>query len=145
MQTLLRRYRSPLIAIVALVFSAGIAMAAQPAGSAATGLANASTHAGKTVPAQATDESAQPDESSEPDASPDDANSSDSANNCSTDPTNLTPEELAALTHGSIVCWAAHQPTPDGYANHGAWVSHWARMNKGADAAAAGQNHKPSH
>jgi hypothetical protein len=27
--------------------------------------------------------------------------------------------------------------TPSGYANHGAWVSHWAKMNKGSDKAAS--------
>ena len=57
---------------------------------------------------------------------------SESSDHCATDPTTLTPEELAAMNHGAIVCWAAHQPTPDGYANHGAWVSHWAKIKPGA-------------
>jgi flagellar hook assembly protein FlgD len=139
LQTLLRRFRGPLIAIIAVVFSAGIAMAAQPAGNAATGLANASTHAGKTVPVQATDESEEPDESAETDTE-----SSDASDHCTVD---LTQDAsvLAGLNHGSVVCTAAHQDTPDGYDNHGAWVSHWAKMNKGADAAAAGKANKPSH
>lgn len=58
--------------------------------------------------------------------------------NCLTDPTTLTVEELAAMSHGSIVCWAAHQTTwPAEFANHGAWVSSWAHMGKGTAAVKA--------
>ena len=49
---------------------------------------------------------------------------------CATDPTNLSVDDLAAMNHGSIVCWAAHQTSWDGYANHGAFVSHWAHQGK---------------
>lgn len=143
-QSLLHRFRSPLIAIVAVVLSAGIAMAAQPAGPAASGLTNASSHAGKTVPVQTTDEqSGQQDESSETNESTD-TGSSDSSNQCTVDLTQ-DPSVLAGLNHGSVVCTAAQQATPGGYDNHGAWVSHWAKLNKGADAAATGTGHKPSH
>jgi hypothetical protein len=45
------------------------------------------------------------------------------------------------MNHGSIVCWAAHQPTPaTGYANHGAWVSHWAHMGKHGNSGHASAN-----
>jgi hypothetical protein len=58
--------------------------------------------------------------------------------NCLTDPTTLTVEALAAMSHGSIVCWAAHQTTwPAEFQNHGAWVSSWAHMGKGTVAVAA--------
>ena len=36
---------------------------------------------------------------------------------------------------GQIVCWAAHQETPEGYRNHGAWVSEWARSQHGSPSA----------
>jgi hypothetical protein len=71
---------------------------------------------------------------------------------CATDPSNLDDTELAAMNHGSIVCWAAHQATwPTIYANHGAFVSHWAHQGKDnasqKDAthgkAAWGHSHKP--
>lgn len=142
--SLLRRFRGPLIAIVAVACSAGIALAAQPSGNAAAGLSNAATHAGKTVPVQATDEqSGNQDESSETNESAD-TSSSDNADHCNVDLTQ-DPSVLAGLNHGSVVCTAAHQDTPQGYDNHGAWVSHWAKMNKGANAAAAGKAHQPSH
>ena len=135
MTNLLRPLRGVLIALVALAMSTGIAFAAHPA---ATGLANAATHANKTVPVQATgDESGtEVDETGDTTETED---TEDASDNCTTDPTGLTPEQLAAMTHGSIVCWAAQQDTPDGYANHGAWVSHWAHMGKGADASTAGK------
>jgi hypothetical protein len=135
---LLKRFRGPLIAIVAVMFSATIAMAGQPA---STGLANASNHAGKTVPVQATDEQTnEPDESESPET--DESNAS--ADNCTVDLTQ-SAEALAALTHGSVVCTAAHMDTPEGFDNHGAWVSSWAKKNHGADASATGLTHKPSH
>ena len=80
-----------------------------------------------------------------------DENTGDSSDSddCLTDPTGLTAEELAAMNHGSIVCWAAQQETPEGYANHGAWVSQWAHMGKAKDnapeAAASGKTHGKSH
>jgi hypothetical protein len=144
--SLIRRFRGPLVALIALTFSASVALAGQPASPGATGLSNAATHAGKTVPVQAADEQTGQDETTEPDESTDEtADTSDSADHCSTDPTTLTPEELAALNHGAVVCWAAHQATPEGFANHGAWVSSWAKQNHGADASATGKSHKPSN
>lgn len=60
--------------------------------------------------------------------------------NCATDPTALTVEELAAMSHGSIVCWAAHQTTwPAEFKNHGAWVSSWAHMGNDNAAKANGK------
>ena len=124
MLTLIRRFRSPLVAIVAVVFSASIVLAAQPA---------SNSKADQHRPAQAAKASEQPDESAEPGESPDatDANDAGSADHCNVDLTQ-DPSVLAGLNHGSVVCTAAHMATPAGYANHGAWVSHWAKMNHGA-------------
>lgn len=133
MTSLPRHLRSPLIAIVALAMSVGIAYAAHPA-------ADRQSHAINQANAS---ETAEPDESEAPEATESDKttdSSSDSAGtNCTTDPTTLTPEQLAAMSHGSIVCWAAQQATPEGWDNHGAWVSHWAKMNHGADASSNGK------
>jgi hypothetical protein len=146
-KTALRRLPGFAIALLALALSASLAFAGQPAGSAAP-LTKASTHAGRTVPVQAgadtqgadedTDTETEPDETDATDTTDEtDQTESDSADNCLTDPTGLTDEELAAMSHGSIVCWAAQQTSWDTtlYKNHGAFVSHWAKTgHKGADA-----------
>jgi len=131
---LIRRFRAPLIAMVALVLSASMVAASQPSSPGASGLATAASHAGKTVPVKAGDEATGTDESSETE------DTSDSADNCKVDLTG----DLSGVSHGSIVCTAAQMATPNGYANHGAWVSHWAKT-QGAAASAAGKSHKPSH
>jgi hypothetical protein len=124
---LIHRFRGFLIAFVALALSASLAFGAQPT---TTGLANAAAHAGKIVPVQGVDETTDvtTDETTESDTS-------DTSDNCATDPSALTPEELAAMRHGSIVCWAAQQTTwPEWFANHGAFVKCWAHQGKKADA-----------
>jgi len=131
-----RHLRGPLIAIVALAMSAGIAFAAHP-----TANDRGAAHSNLTGNTEATDgpdESEAP-ETDDPNESSDPGDAAGTSDNCTTDPTNMTDQELAALGHGSYVCWAAHQPTPDGYANHGAWVSHWAHMGKGNDASTTGK------
>ena len=97
-----------------------------------------STIAGTTV---AGDEQNEPAESDKPDAPATRDAAADAGDHCATGPTTLTASQLEAANHGSIVCWAAHQATPDGYANHGAFVSEWARKNHGAAATdGAGSN-----
>jgi hypothetical protein len=138
MKTTLRYLPGFLVAAMALALSASLAFAGQPATSA--GLTKAATHTGKAVPVrahgdgatadldateEATETETETDEDTEEEAPSEPA---DEAANCSTDPTALGGEELLALTHGSIVCWAAQQVTPDGYANHGAWVKTWAQL-----------------
>jgi hypothetical protein len=151
---LLLRLKSVAIALMALALTASLAFGAQAPES---GYAHAGSYKDHNASTDTTDESTDEntdesvDETTDESTDPATDESTDSADNCLTDPTTLTAEELAAMKHGSIVCWAAHQPTPDGYANHGAWVSQWAHLGKnhGNAAAAAGkakgQSHKPSN
>lgn len=152
MSTPIRRLPGFAIALLALALSASLAFAGQPAGSF-RGLSTSPRHVSWSAPTTAgsdaldagTDTDTQTDEAdnggdpstdgSDPSGAAADP-TSDTTDNCATDPTNLTPEELAALGHGSIVCWAAHQTSWDTtlYRNHGAFVSHWAHSGKGTDA-----------
>lgn len=135
MTNLIYRLRGVLIALVALALSAGLAFGAQPDASA-WGLGNAASHAGKTVPVQAGDEDASDEEDTDETTEEDveEAGAEDAGENCVTDPSELTPEELDAMRHGSIVCWAAHQTEwPEWFANHGSFVKCWAHTGK-ADA-----------
>jgi hypothetical protein len=126
---LILRLRGPLIALAALALSASLAFGAQPASS--WGLSNAASHAGKTVPVKAADETTN---ETTDETTNETTDASTTGDNCATDPSALTPEELAAMKHGSIVCWAAHQTTwPAWFSNHGKFVSCWAHTGK-ADA-----------
>ena len=135
MPKLIFRLRGVLIAVAALALSATLVLGAQPASS--WGLSNAASHAGKTVPVQGADETTDEttvdentDQTTEVTTN-ETTDTSSTADNCSTDPTALTPEALAAMKHGSIVCWAAHQTTwPVWFANHGAFVKCWAHTGK---------------
>ena len=134
--------RGLLAAFIVIVMTAGAAAAAS---GHATGLTNATEKSGKTIPVAARgqentseaseapepSESAEASESPEPSESAESNTASPSNDHCATDPRTLTAEELAALNHGAIVCWAAHQPTPVGFTNHGKWVSGWAKQNRG--------------
>jgi hypothetical protein len=137
-----KRLRGVLIAVAALALSAGLAFGAQP--EPGWGLTNAAAHAGKTVPVRAgqqdTDEEVVDDTDDLEDEDTDEAvdeevdEDAGGGENCATDPSTLTPEELAALKHGSIVCWAAHQKEwPEWFAKHGDFVKCWAHNGK-ADA-----------
>ncbi|HEX4897653.1 MAG TPA: hypothetical protein VFV53_04770 [Candidatus Limnocylindrales bacterium] len=134
MTIVLTRLRPLLIGLVVLLFTAGIAFAGKPS-TPADGLTVASEASGKTVPvrAQAEEDEDLDEEVDEeaPEAEEQAESEEEAGDNCATDPTGLTDEALAALRHGSVVCWAAHQETPEGYANHGEWVSEWARKNHG--------------
>ena len=141
MQHLLHRLRGVFIALAALALSTGMVFGAQPDASL-SGLANASSHAGKVVPVKAgqvdedTDEDTDEDADEDVDEDVDEEGAEDGtgAENCATDPTTLTDEELAELKHGSIVCWAAHQDEwPEWFTKHGEHVKCWAHHGK-ADA-----------
>ena len=140
---LIHRLRGVLIAFVVLALSAGLAFGAQP-DAAASGLANAASHAGKIVPVQAGDEENSGDEDADEDAdegTDEDTSeqetaedSTEAGENCATDPTTVSAADLELMRHGSIVCWAAHQTEwPEWFANHGSFVKCWAHQGK-ADA-----------
>jgi hypothetical protein len=128
----LTRLRPLLIGLVVLMFTAGIAFAGKPS-TPANGLAVASEASGKTVPVRAEAEEDEEQAEEEAPEVEEEVETEEAGENCATDPSALTPEELAEVRHGSVVCWAAQQETPDGYANHGEWVSEWAKKNHGHD------------
>jgi hypothetical protein len=120
-----RRMRSLFIALVLLALSASAVLAFRPLPSAATdGLATAGDAAGMTVPVRP---DALPDSSRNQDrAEPDTAAGADTATGEeATHPDNL----------GADVSEAARGATPDGFANHGDYVSSIALDNAGQAAA----------
>jgi hypothetical protein len=138
--------RALAVAVIATALTAGLAFAGAPPEAAGPGLAKAAAHANKVVPVRAGQEAvAAQDEDAEADIDAEadedtEADETDEAagDNCATDPTGLTDEELAAMRHGSIVCWAAHQDSwPEEFKNHGQWVSSWAHW-KAPDASVEG-------
>lgn len=158
MHALIRRFQSLVVAIAALALSAGLVFASPPP-AALTGLANAGAHSGRTVPVAGgavnvgedededagEDEDADEDEDAGDDQDEDvegaedeetgDTEADEAGDHCATNPTALAPEDLEAMNHGSIVCWAAHQTEwPAWFVNHGAFTSCWAHQGK-ADAA----------
>ena len=139
--------RGLLAALIVIVLSTGAAAAAGPSDHAAKGLATAAEKAGKTVPvAGQADENE--DEETEDEEEAAEEESAEDSEHCTTDPTTLDEAALAELNHGAIVCWAAHQETPAEFDNHGAWVSSWAKDNKGheeADDAAAEAGNNGNH
>ncbi len=151
LSTLVHRLRPLLIGLVVLVLTTGVAFAGKPS-TPADGPAVASEASGKSVPVvNEGNQAPEGDEETDEAAEDEDANAKadEAGDNCATDPRTLTPEQLAELTHGQIVCWAAHQETPEGYDNHGAWVSEWAKQNHGQAVKATksntnqGQSKKP--
>jgi hypothetical protein len=140
MRHVLHHLRSILAAVTILALSAGLAFGAAPP--ASWGLANAASHAGKTVPVAGAgdteDDESEGDEESETDevdedeeSEAEDETAEEDGEHCATDPTLATEEELAELNHGSIVCWAAHQTEwPEWFESHGQWVRCWAHHGK---------------
>lgn len=158
MRATFRRSRGLLLALVVLGLSATMVLAAKPDSSQnpACDHGQSATHTdqtGCTTPENPgagdtgdTGEGAgDTPETETTDTETTDTESGDAGgDHCATDPTNLSDTELAAMNHGSIVCWAAHQTSWDGYDNKGAFVSHWAHAGKGDHGNSAfGQSHKP--
>ena len=114
------RFRGLFVALVALALSAGAAFAwGGPPEAASDGLATAAAAAGKTVPARAEEA---------PNANGDeDAETGDEPEAPETDP----PEDESSDAHGTLVSDAAAMDTPDGFRNHGEFLSCVARMNHG--------------
>ena len=130
------RLRDLLVAVAALALTAGVASAARPASAppdaAAEGLERATEAAGKRVPAvveQAAPAPEEPEAVDDGEAAPDAEDPADDADR--------------PVNHGWYVSQAAKAETPDGYDNHGAWVSSVARGDDGkpetAGAGAAGK------
>lgn len=131
------RLKGLLIALVVLSLSAGAAFASS------SGLTIAAGASGKTVPVNAQPNGTTSDENATEDSNETDQDANDTKDttetttgttstndNCSTSPVGLDQAALDAMTHGQIVCWAAHQGAQTGYANHGAFVSFWAKSGK---------------
>ena len=123
------RLWAALIALVALGLSASLTFGAHPP-QAEWGLATAGSHV--PLAGQNVDEAEEGDEdATEAEDTEEEESSEEAGENCSTDPTALTPEELDALRHGSVVCWAAHQTEwPEWFDSHGAFVRCWAHQGK---------------
>lgn len=129
MHEILRRFKGLFIALVALALSASLTFGAQ---APASGFALGSAYQAGTTEAGA-DADANEAEDTETDEDVDESSDEDTdeAATCLTDPTGLTEEELAAMSHGSIVCWAAQQTEwPEWFSNHGKFVSCWAHQGK---------------
>lgn len=109
MWELARHLRGMAVAVVALAITAGMVLAGGPMPEAAAdGLETASDAAGKTVPV-----------ANEPQPANEEADEE---------------SDEASDAHGAVVSGAARMETPDGFRNHGHWVSCVARMPHGAGA-----------
>lgn len=134
MNAIIHRLKGILIAIVALGLSASLTFGAQ---APVAGYALGGSYEDNSGDEVGGDEEITEEEDTDEDTEEESAE--DAGDNCLTDPRTLSEDDLAALKHGSIACWAAHQETPEGYDNHGAWVSEWAHTGKDADASATGK------
>lgn len=118
-----------LVAIVVLVFSAGVTLAGGgPAPAADFGLATAEEASGKDVPMRPDGTEETVDDSEEEEVEAPEAEETETAEggeNCT---------ETEPANHGALVCWAA-QNAPEGWeGNHGAWVSCVARLSNNGHA-----------
>ena len=130
---LARRFRGPAIAIVVLAMTAGVAFAASPSGGPRWAWNPAALDAlfgGQETGAQGDEQggdqgdASEPPESEAPDASEADPSEA---------PESEAPEASNdANNHGTLVSTAANMTTPDGFANHGAFVRCIAHL-KGVD------------
>jgi hypothetical protein len=128
-----RRLRGLLVAIVALVFSAGVTLAGGgPAPAADPGLAIASEASGKDVPVRAGSTEETVDEADEEEAEAPEAEETEAAEETAEDGEHCS--DVEPTNHGGLVCWAA-QNAPEGWeGNHGAWVSCVARLSNNGHA-----------
>jgi len=138
---LTRSARGLLVALAALVLTGGAVFAARGIQSASTaGTQNASAVSGRTVPA--TQDAGAPDSNEKPDAdeTPEPAETPE-AEDGAQGGTSDSPVANADRphNHGWFVSQAANAQTPDGFDNHGDYVSSIARGDAGKpDAATSG-------
>ena len=133
----IRRFRAVFVALTALAISAGAVFAARALPPAAqAGLDRAADASGRTVPAR-TAPAEQPEAPATEGPEIEEPGTQEPG---SDKPENEEPEAPdeggAAESHGAIVSAAAQADTPDGYRNHGAYVSEVARQNKGRERSA---------
>ena len=130
MTVVARHARSLIIAVVVLLLSAGAVLGAKALPTASTnGLATAAEASGKTVPVRAGLADAEGDEDAdEPDADAPDAEEPDADEADADEPE--AEDQDTDENRGSLVSAAAQLETPEGFTNHGAWVSCVAHMAK---------------
>lgn len=131
MTEIVRRAWGLPVAIAVLIVSASVALAGAPVSTpdaAADGLAVAAEASGTAVPAGPGSEAPEAEPAEEPAEEPEPAEE---------EAAEAEPaEDERPDTHGTTVSEAAHMETPDGFANHGEFVSCVARMPHGGDAPA---------
>jgi len=125
-----RRLRGLLLALGILTLSATVVFAGAASGKA-SGLAAA--HPVAATESEQPDATAGDTDTQTESKAPDTTDTSSSGNACNIDLTQA-PSALSGYSHGELVCSAAHETTPAGYANHGAWVKTWAKFGKGGNA-----------
>jgi hypothetical protein len=132
------RFRSLVIALVALALSAGAVFAAHSMPTVASnGLTTAGTHAAKTVPVES-DKGDQ--------AKPDTADTADKDDQAKPDTADTTTDTTTHPdNHGKLVSEAAHLTTPAGFRNHGAYVSSIARGDHGSAGKGHGETPTTTH
>ena len=156
MKAMLQGSRGLLVALAVLALSATMVLAAKPDSSQTPACEHGKSAAhtdqtGCTTPEnQGAGDTDTTDEGTGDTEAADTEKTDAGGDHCATDPTKLSVDELAALNHGSIVCWAAHQTSWPGFDNHGAFVSHWAHQGKNSANLNAthgkadwGHSHKP--
>jgi hypothetical protein len=154
------RFIRPFItATTALALTAAVAMAHQMPAASVDGLATAGAAAGKIVPvghvtvdengdqqdeltAEQTTEADQTDETNASEGhshciAPETGETTEDTDTEGTETEDTTATDESEPNHGAIVCGAAQAETPDGYANHGAYVREFAQDNNGAEKSAA--------
>jgi Sec-independent protein translocase protein TatA len=129
------RFRGLFIAIVVLALSASAVFAAKAVPQLASFVSSsvATTHTG--TEADENEDGDAPDADDNEDSDSQDADKDEDAETDQDDATDKDADtDEASDNHGSIVSQAAHMATPDGFRNHGAFVSCVARMKDlGAD------------
>ena len=139
MTHLLRHARGAAVALVVLAVSAGIAFAGGMPDAATFGLSTAGAASGQVVPANEADQQPAvdaPDEATDPTEGADPEEMADPekvAELVETPDENTEDAPDPSDPHGDLVAQAAAMETPDGFRNHGEFVSCVARMNQGHD------------
>ncbi len=131
MYRLSKHLRGLLVAIAALALSAGVVFASRPTAAPANGPDGVST---PVVADDRSDEPNVPDADDDQEEDGEDGEDGETAPDVDLEPDAEDPDAESserAQNHGWFVSEAAHQATPDGYKNHGEYVSEVARGDDG--------------